>query len=389
MNPSILLVGAALFTWGIGEGMFFYFVPLYMQQFGASPIWIGSILGGFGFVMMCAHIPAGLLSDRLGRRPLLRLAWLIGMAAAWGMALAPSLPLFVTAYLFYGLTAFVSSPLFSYVTAARGELSAGRVMTLTSAMYNLGAVIGPVSGGWLGDHFGLQSTFLGAALVFIPSVVLLFFLPPQPRETHDGDGGGWQLLSNRRFWGFLVLVFLTMFAMYLPQPLTPNFLQNERGVSFSQLGWIGSAGSLGNVLFNLGLGQLSPTLGFALGQACVGLFALLLWQGDALPWYAAAYFLMGGYRAARMLVFAQVRWLIHQAQMGLAYGITEAVNSSAVILAPLLAGFLYDKDPASIYAWSLLLIALGVVLSLVFTPRSPSLPQHSPIPNPQPGDRHA
>lgn len=372
MTPPVLMVGAALFTWGIGEGMFIYFAPLYMQQFGASPIWIGSILGGYGFVMMCAHIPAGLLSDRLGRRPLLRLAWLAGLVAAWGMALAPSLPLFVVAYLLYGVTAFVSSPLFSYVTAARGKLSAGRVMTLTSAMYNLGAVIGPISGGWLSDHFGLQAAFLGAALVFIPSVVLVLFLPPQPRETHDGDGSGWHLLANRRFWGFLALVFLTMFAMYLPQPLTPNFLQNERGVSFSQLGWIGSAGSLGNVLFNLLLGQFSPPLGFALGQVCVGLFALLLWRGDAPLWYAAAYFLMGGYRAARMLVFAQVRWLIHQAQMGLAYGITEAVNSFAVILAPLLAGFLYDKNPASVYALSLLLIALGVLFSLVFSPRSPS-----------------
>ncbi len=372
MSPAIWMVGAALFTWGIGEGMFFYFVPLYMQQFGASPIGIGSILGLFGFVMMCAHIPAGLLSDRLGRRPLLRLAWLIGMGAAWGMALAPSLSLFVVAYLLYGLTAFVSSPLFSYVTAARGELSAGRVMTLTSAMYNAGAVMGPLSGGWLGDRFGLQVAFLGAALVFMLSVALVLFLPPQPRETHDGDGSGWQLLSNRRFWSFLAVVFFTMFAMYLPQPLTPNFLQNERGVSLRQLGWIGSAGSLGNVLFNLLLGYFSPALGFALGQVCVGLFALLLWQGKTPGWYAAAFFLLGGYRAARMLVFAQVRWLIHQAQMGLAYGITEAVNSFAVILAPMLTGILYDRNPASIYALSLLLIALGVFLSLILAPRPPS-----------------
>lgn len=372
MKSPLLMIGAALFTWGIGEGMFFYFAPLYMQQLGASPIWIGSILGGFSFVMMCAHIPAGLLSDRLGRRPIIRLAWLVGAVAAWGMALATSLQIFAIAYLLYGLTAFVSSPLFSYVTAARGKLSAGRVMTLTSAMYNLGAVIGPVSGGWLGDHFGLQATFLGAALVFIPSVALTLLLPAQPRETHDGNEGSRQLLSNQRFWGLLTLVFFTMFAMYLPQPLTPNFLQNERGVSFSQLGWIGSIGSLGNVLFNLLLGQLSPLLGFALGQFCVGLFALLLWRGDALTWYAAAYFLMGGFRAARMLVFAQVRWLIHQAQMGLAYGITEAVNSSAMILAPLLSGFLYDKNPASVYMLSLPLISLGILASMIFAPRSPS-----------------
>ncbi len=82
-----------------------------------------------------------------------------------------------------------------------------------------------------------------------------------------------------------------------------------------------------------------------------------------------AYFLMGGYRAARMLAMAQVRLLIHQSQMGLAYGISEAGNSMSLILAPLLAGFLYDRDPASIYPLSLLLITIGVIVSFVFAPR--------------------
>jgi MFS family permease len=57
------------------------------------------------------------------------------------------------------VTGFVSSPLFSYVTAARGGLTAGRAMTLTSAMYNLGAVIGPISGGWIGEQFSLADHF--------------------------------------------------------------------------------------------------------------------------------------------------------------------------------------------------------------------------------------
>ena len=78
---------------------------------------------------------------------------------------------------------------------------------------------------------------------------------------------------------------------------------------------------------------------------------------------------MGGYRAARMLAMAQVRVLIHQSQMGLAYGMAEAGNSMALILAPLLAGYLYDKDPASIYPLSLLLITIGVIISFIFAPR--------------------
>jgi MFS family permease len=55
--------------------------------------------------------------------------------------------------------------------------------------------------------------------------------------------------------------------------------------------------------------------------------------------------------------------------MGLAYGISEAGSAMALILAPLLAGYLYDENPASIYPLSLLLITIGVIVSLIFSPR--------------------
>lgn len=368
MNPSLILVSFALFTWGIGEGMFLYFVPLYLEQLGANPIMIGSIFGVFGFVMMLAHIPAGYLADRIGRRPLIQAAWVIGLVSTWIMGLAPSLPIFVLGYVLYGVTGFVMSPLFSYVTAARGKLTAGRAMTLTSAMFNLGAVIGPVSGGWIGEQFNMQTIFLFSAVVFIFSTGVILFLKPQARDENDGEETNRSLFTNMRFLGFLGVVFLVMFATYLPQPLSPNFLQNERGISLGQMGLIGSLGSLGNVVFNLVLGQLNARLGFIIGQVCVALFAISLWKGTGQPWYMLGYFLLGGFRVARTLAIAQVRLLIHQAQMGLAYGISETVNSLALILAPLLAGYLYDKDPASIFSISLFLIGIGVIISIVFAP---------------------
>jgi MFS family permease len=353
----------------MGEGMFLYFVPLYLQQLGAAPLVIGTVYGAFGFAMLLAHIPAGYLSDRLGRRPLIRVAWLMGLLAAVVMALGFSLEVFVAGFVLYGVTGFVSSPLFSYVTAARGNLTAGRAMTLVSAMYNLGAVIGPVSGGWVGERYELRTIFIISAIVFAVSSVLVLFLKPQPRDLHDEHHNARTLLANGRFLGYLAVVFFVTFAMYLPQPLTPNFLQNERGITVSQMGSIGSVGNLGNVVFNLVLGQLNSGVGYALGQVLVALFATLIWKGTGQPWYLLGYFLLGGYRAARLLAIAQVRVLTHPSQMGLAYGMSEAGTAMAWILAPLLAGFLYDKNPASIYPLSLLLITIGVIVSLMFAPR--------------------
>jgi hypothetical protein len=85
--------------------------------------------------------------------------------------------------------------------------------------------------------------------------------------------------------------------------------------------------------------------------------------------YALGYFLLGGYRAARALIYAQVRTLVHPAQMGLAYGIAETFNSLAVVLAPLLAGQVYTRDPVLVYPISLGLGLVVLVVSTIFAPR--------------------
>ncbi len=370
MNRSLLWLGAALFTWGMGEGMFLLFQPIYLQQLGADPIWIGVILGASGAMMTVAHIPAGHLSDRIGRRPMLIASWTIGVAAALIMALADRLAVFMIGMLLYGFTAFVVSPMDSYVTAARGQLSVARVITFMSVAYNAGAVLGPITGGWLGDHLGLRNVYFFSASIFFVSTILIQFIAPQPRDHHDPENPPQSLLSNKRYFGFLAVFFVVAFAAYLPQPLTPNFLQNQHGLSLSLIGELGSIGSFGNAVLNFLLGLFEARSGFVFGQLGVAAFSLLLWRGTGFEWFAIGYFLLGGFRALRGLGVAQVRPFVHESQMGLAYGIAETLGSATALLAPPLAGYLYSIDPAFMYPVSLVLIGFGLVISLIFVPRS-------------------
>jgi MFS family permease len=368
MSRDLILVAFSLLFWGIGEGLFYNFQPIYLEQLGADPVRIGVILGAVGIVMTVSHIPAGYLSDRIGRKPLMVAAWVSGILSTLTMGLASSMTAFVTGMLLYGFTLFVLSPLNSYVTAARGKWSVGRAFTFIGAAFNLGGVVGPIVGGQIGDRIGLRTNFFIAAVLFMISTGLIVFIRPQPVEKSAGQPTSNNWLRNQRYLIYLGVVFLAIFATFLSQPLTPNFLHSERSLSLSWIGPLYALSGVGTVTLNLVLGFLPARTGFLIAQAAVGIFALILWRASGLPAYMLGFFLLGGFKTTRALASAQVRILVHQARMGLAYGLTETVSSTATILAPILAGFLYTREPIWIYIASIGLILISIMVSVKYSP---------------------
>ncbi len=370
MSRDLILIACALMTWGLGEGMFYFFQPLYLQDMGADPLKIGSILGLVGLATMVSYLPVGYLSDRIGRRPLICLAWIIGAISTGLMALAKSLPVFVGGMVLYGLTSFVTVPLNSYTTHARGQWSVGRTITLISASFYTGFILGPLIGGWIGASIGLHANFAIAAGIFVISTAIVLFIRPQPVEDCPDETkiNMFRSLWSGRYAQYLLLTFFVMFGLYLPQPLTPNYLQNLRGVGLVVMGQLISMRSLGVVGFNIILGHFNARLGYLLAQICMGLFSALIWLGAGLPAYMAGYVLMGSYITARGLVLAQGRMLVNAPNMGIAYGALETVMSLAIVFGPPLAGYLYSINPNSIYSASLALIGAGLVANLALSP---------------------
>ncbi len=363
MYRNLILVSLSLGFWGLGESAFIYFQPLYLEELGASPVIIGSILGAVGFVMTIVHIPAGYLSDRIGSRSIIWAAWGLGLLSALLMVLANTLPVFTAGMILYGSTAFIISPLNSYLTEARGNLSIWRVFTLTTAIYNFGAIIGPIIGGKIGAMFNLHAIYLFSLAAFTCSFLIVLNIQPQKKPSSHPRSSR-QVFKNRKYLGFLVLVFFVTFTMYLPYPLTTVYLKNVKNIPVQTIGFLGSLGSLGNVVISLGLGALQPYVGVVLGQSAVTLSSFLFWKGNGTFFLGLGFFLYGGFRATGGLTAALSNKYVDDTNMGLAYGFTAAVTTISVILAPPLAGFLYEISPSRIYITS---IILGFASMLVWS----------------------
>ncbi len=361
---------AALFLWGMGEGLFVYIQPLYLRELGADPAQIGGALAAAAAAAILFHLPAGYLADRFGRKQVLLLGWLMGIFSISLMFAASTVGMFVTALVLYNTTTFVGGPINAYVVEARGAQTVQRALTLISAGYWGSTILSPALGGWIGQAFGLRWVYGLALVMAVLSTFAIAVLRPQPlAPPAPGQSRYRELFRNQRFIGFLALMFFAMLGIQTGLPLAPTFLQEVRGFDVQMVGLLGSVNSAGIVALNLLFGHRAPRRGFMLAQGLLAASLVILLTLTGWPWLVLAYSLRAGWSLARNMANAQVRRVVSAAESGLAFGLFETVNAVALTIGPLLAGQLYQRQPELPFQISLGLIVLAVPLVWRFAPR--------------------
>ncbi|MDW8325854.1 MAG: MFS transporter [Anaerolineales bacterium] len=371
MTRDNKLMAFALLLWGLGEGLFLYFQPLYLRELGGDSAMVGAALSFSALAMAATHIPAGYLSDRIGRKVLIVAGFGLGTLAALVMFLARDFWLFTLALSAYWFTGFMLAPLGAYVTEARGTQSVQRALSLVYAGFWAGTIVSPALGGWIGSTFGLRYAFLGSFATFTISTLVVALASDQPVITAEtGVGRYRELIRNRPLLGYLALAFVAMLAMQIGLPFMPNFINEVRNYDVSVVGVLGSINSIGIVLANTLLGSRSPRVGLLLAQAFILCSMLVLLLVASWPGLVLAYALRAGWSLAHTMFSAQSARLVSRGERGLAYGLAETVSGAAMILGPLFAGWLYGWNTAAPFVVSAGLLPIMMALTWRFAPRT-------------------
>jgi MFS family permease len=253
----------------LGSYMRIPIVPLHAASLGADAVQAGAVNGAFMAMAGACSIPAGLLSDRFGRRlPLLAgLALLSGSSfllyaarTPFGMGLV---------YLLFGMGVSAVSPaLMSHVADITPPDTLGRAIGLyTMALYG-GMTLGPAVGGFLGSALGLRPVFLVSGSVIL--AVLLVALAAGVGRSPAGGGRGSReeggraavlpelraMASNRRLVPCLVATLggCVVFGTFVT--FVPLYVRSLGLVSI-HVGFVFAAQALANALSRLPTGRLS------------------------------------------------------------------------------------------------------------------------------------
>ncbi len=173
------ILALSIFSSMLGVGIVAPLLPLYAENLGATGIWIGIIFAGFSISRTIFMPITGWLSDRWGRKLLLSIGLFSYSIISLGYIWADSVSQLTLVRLINGATAGMIIPIAqAYVGDISPEGEEGTWMGYFNAAFFAGFGFGPLIGGILTDHFGMNVAFSTmGGLNLLAFLVVALFLP--------------------------------------------------------------------------------------------------------------------------------------------------------------------------------------------------------------------
>ncbi|MDH3588935.1 MAG: MFS transporter [Gammaproteobacteria bacterium] len=197
---------------------------------GGTPLLAGVAVGAYGITQALFQVPAGLLSDRIGRKTIIVTGLLIFAGGSVLAALSDSVLGIIAGRVLQGAGAISAAVTAFAADLTRDEVRT-RVMAIIGVSVGLSFLIALALGPQLAARFGVSGLFwLGAALAIFAAVVIAIgpgnWAPPVRASTtnwHDG-------LLARRLYPLHFGVFLLHAMLTATFVAVPFLLRDELGV---------------------------------------------------------------------------------------------------------------------------------------------------------------
>jgi DHA1 family multidrug resistance protein-like MFS transporter len=375
-NKNTLILSFTLLVVMLGYGMVLPIMPFYIEKLGAGGRELGWLMATYSLMQLICAPLWGILSDRVGRKPVLAIGTLGYAIAMLLFGLSTQFWMLFAARTLSGILSSATMPTaMAYIGDNSPEKERSGGMGSLGAAMGVGMVLGPLMGGFLSTVALSLPFFVGSGLAFLAFWLVILILPevrasktaaePQPRINL-------QLFLDilRGPVGIvLLLIFVMSFGMANFQGIMGLYVVDKFGFDTQQAGavWMvmGAVLILGQGLLTGPLTQrfgLLPliraglavgALGFVLMTLAVNFVTTLL----ALAIFTLALSLMGPALNAYISVFAGER-------QGALMGLNSAATSLGKVVGPLWAGYIYDVNLEFPYLSGAVTLLLGLLLSL-------------------------
>ena len=196
MNPTewraVIGLGLVYALRMVGMFMILPVFALYARDLpgGATPLAVGLAIGAYGLSQALLQVPLGMLSDRIGRKPVIFLGMGIFAFGSLVAGLGDSIEMITVGRVLQGAGAVSSAVAALLADVTREQVRTTAMAILGAGMglaFILALVTGPVVAHWVGVD-GIFYLTAGLALLTIPLVAFGVPTPPEPVGRVAGFG---------------------------------------------------------------------------------------------------------------------------------------------------------------------------------------------------------
>lgn len=354
-RPTLILSFTLLVVM-LGYGMVLPIMPFYIEKLGAGGRELGWLMATYSLMQLICAPLWGVMSDRIGRKPVLTLGVLGYAVSLLLFGLATQFWMLFVARSLSGILSSATMPTaMAFISDSAPEKERSKGMGQLGAAMGVGVVVGPLAGGLLSTDSLSLPFFIGAGMAFIACLLVIFILP-ESRPPYSAANQKAALTRETLYRTLLspagvllLLIFIMSFGLASFQGIMGLYMVDKFGFDTKQVGaiWMVMGGML--ILVQGGLtgpltgrfgelrlifaGLAGGVLGFLSMSLAVDYLTTLL----AVGLFALALALIGPALNAYISTFAGE-------QQGTVMGLNSAANSLGRVAGPLWAGYLYEVN---------------------------------------------
>jgi len=371
------ILALSIFCGMLGSGIVVPLLPLYAESLGASGVWLGLIFAGFAITHAISAPIFGRLSDRKGRKRFISIGLLAYGIIALAFVWADTIYQLVLLRLLHGIAGGMIVPIAqAYVGDVSPQGEEGKWMGYANAAFFSGFGFGPLMGGVLAEHLGMDVAFCTmGGLNLLAFFIAIFFLPEVGRQKLAASPS----LSFKKMSGSRVMLGLFSFRLTLTlgrsafQTFVPLLASVGLGLRTSLIGILLAVSILLMALLGVPSGRIADRFSrrrlIVLGCAISFIYLVLVPLADDF-WKLLALASLGSIGGAIAVPAASAITVEEGRKYGM--GSTIAVFSMALSigmsLGPILGGAIADFSGINwVFYFGAIVTLVGAGLFILFT----------------------